>query len=73
MARMVDRLHLRGFTERQVEVTRLVLKGFQNKEIAKALDVTEKCIKFHLTNIYKNTGARDREGLKRAVKRWGMA
>jgi DNA-binding NarL/FixJ family response regulator len=72
MAKMVDRLHLRGFTARQVEVTRLVLKGFQNKEIAAALKVTEKCVKFHLTNIYKHTRAKGREQLVQTIRRWGM-
>lgn len=39
-----------GLTLRQSEVVELVLKGCSNKEIANMLFLTEKAIKYHLSN-----------------------
>ena len=41
-------------------VAELVVKGHSNKEVAAALFVTEKTVKFHLTNIYKKMGVKSR-------------
>ncbi|MBO9665945.1 MAG: helix-turn-helix transcriptional regulator [Bdellovibrio sp.] len=41
---------------REKEVAVLVAKGLSNKEVANQLFVTEKTVKFHLTNIYKKMG-----------------
>lgn len=38
---------------RENDVAMLVVKGLSNEEIASKLFVTEKTIKFHLTNIYR--------------------
>lgn len=35
-------------------------KGLRNKEIAEVSQVTEKTVKFHLTNIYKKLGVKSR-------------
>jgi len=43
-------------TTRQKEIAELVAKGLTNREIAKRLDVEEKTIKFHLTNVFKILG-----------------
>lgn len=43
----------KGLSQREVEVAVLVAKGLSNKEVAGLLFVTEKTVKFHLTNIYK--------------------
>ena len=48
-----DVLNQRGLSNREVEVTELVSKGFSNREIAGKLFITEKTVKFHLTNVYK--------------------
>ena len=42
-----------GLSKREAEVAELVATGLSNKEVANRLFVTEKTIKFHLTNIYK--------------------
>ena len=42
-------------TPRELEIIPLVKKALTNKEIAAILNVTEKTIKFHLTNIYQKT------------------
>lgn len=43
----------RGLSKREAEVAELVSKGHSNKVVAGLLFVTEKTVKFHLTNIYK--------------------
>jgi len=53
----------RGLSMREFEVADLVSKGKSNKEAANALFVTEKTVKFHLTNIYKKMGVKSRSQL----------
>ncbi len=48
-----DVLIQKGLSNREAEVAELVSKGLSNKEVANQLFVTEKTVKFHLTNIYK--------------------
>lgn len=69
MARVVDRLqeqeNVRGdFTERlsprEQEVTRLVMEGLNNKDIAARLSLSVGTIKIHLHNIYEKLGIRSR-------------
>jgi DNA-binding NarL/FixJ family response regulator len=45
------------------EVARLVVEGLSNHEIAGKLFVTEKTIKFHLTNVYAKLGVQSRAQL----------
>lgn len=55
---------------RELEVLRLVAKGFSNKEIGAALRVVEGTIKIHLTNILAKLGVSDRtQAIVAAVKR----
>lgn len=58
-----DVLIQKGLSNREVEVAGLVTKGLANKEIANQLFVTEKTIKFHLTNIYKKMNVKSRSQL----------
>jgi DNA-binding CsgD family transcriptional regulator len=55
-----------GLSKRETEVVAELITGVTNKEIANTLFVTEKTVKFHLTNIYKKLGTRRR--LELAVK-----
>lgn len=48
------------FTEREADVLRELMKGLTNKEIAKQLTVTERTIRFHLSNIYDKLGVSNR-------------
>ncbi len=48
---------------REQLVADMVVRGFSNAEIANKLFVTEKTIKYHLTNIYKELGIRGRAQL----------
>lgn len=52
-----------GLSNRESEVATLVAKGLSNKDVADKLYVTEKTIKFHLTNIYKKMNIRSRAQL----------
>jgi len=48
------------FTEREIEVLRLMSGGHSNREIAEALHVAEGTIKNHVSNILSKMGVRDR-------------
>ncbi len=58
-----DVLIQKGLSNREAEVAELVTKGLSNKEVANQLFVTEKTVKFHLTNIYKKMNVRSRAQL----------
>ncbi len=47
----------------ELRVKELVIKGWSNQDVAKDLVLTEKTIKFHLTNIYKKLGVSSRSEL----------
>src|SRR5690349_23835600 len=58
-----DVLIQKGLSNREAEVAELVTKGLSNKEVANQLFVTEKTVKFHLTNIYKKMSVKSRAQL----------
>lgn len=58
-----DVLIQKGLSNREAEVAELVTKGLSNKEVASQLFVTEKTVKFHLTNIYKKMNVKSRAQL----------
>src|ERR1700679_524853 len=58
-----DVLIQKGLSNREAEVAELVTKGMSNKEVANQLFVTEKTVKFHLTNIYKKMNVKSRAQL----------
>ena len=45
---------------RETDVLRLVARGFPNKRIARELEISEKTVKAHLTNIFQRIGVSDR-------------
>lgn len=47
-------------SNREVEVVHEVIKGLSNKEVANGLFVTEKTVKFHMTNIMKKMKLKSR-------------
>ena len=47
-------------SEREIEILRLVAAGYSNKEIAKALNLSEGTVKNHVSNILSKMGLRDR-------------
>lgn len=40
-----------GLTERELEVLRLLAEGLTNREIAQTLDIVERTVSFHVSNI----------------------
>ena len=47
-------------TEREVEVLRLIVEGLSNKEIAYRLQVAERTVQFHVSNVLQKLGAASR-------------
>lgn len=47
-------------TSREQEVAELVCQGLTNKKIAAQLNITERTVKQHMTNLFAKTGASDR-------------
>ena len=54
-------------TSREKETALLVAEGKTNKEIAIALNITERTVKAHLTSIYTKTGLTDRLSLAKNI------
>ncbi|NLK29298.1 MAG: response regulator transcription factor [Clostridiales bacterium] len=49
-----------NLTKREIEVLKLLAKGLFNKEIAYTLDISEKTVKNHVSNIFKKIDVSDR-------------
>jgi DNA-binding CsgD family transcriptional regulator len=49
-----------GLTKRELEVLRLVSRGATNRAVAATLWVTDQTVKFHLSNVYRKLGVRNR-------------
>ena len=47
-------------TRREIEVLKLIAEGLFNKEIAATLDISERTVKNHVSNIFKKIGVSDR-------------
>lgn len=58
---------LNELTSRELMVAELVAKGASNREIATALDITERTVKSHLSAIFEKLGVRDRVQLALAM------
>lgn len=52
--------HAPRLSRRERDVLRLIVDGNSNKEIAAALHVTERTVKFHVTSIFNKLGAENR-------------
>ena len=55
-----------GLSARELDIIRLVGRGYTNKQIAGELWITVQTVKFHLTNIYRKLGLPNRT----AAARW---
>jgi len=51
---------LRGLSDREREVLALLVEGLPNKLIARRLEISEKTVKSHLTQIFRELGVTDR-------------
>jgi DNA-binding NarL/FixJ family response regulator len=48
---------------REFEVRALLYKGVKNTEISKQLNIADKTIRLHKTNLFRKTGVKDITGL----------
>jgi DNA-binding NarL/FixJ family response regulator len=53
----------RPFTAREEQIVRLVIKDFSNKQIASVLQISERTVKFHISNIFQKSNVTNREEL----------
>ena len=49
-----------SLTKREMEIVGLICRGYRNKDIVLALDISEQAVKSHLNRIYKKLGVCDR-------------
>ncbi len=56
-------LHLRGLTERQIEILRLVAEGYTNPEIADHLELSVRTVEAHRSHLMHKIKARSRAGV----------
>ena len=61
-----------GLTERETAVLQALARGLSNDEIAKELWVTQQTVKFHLTNIYRKLGVKNRTQATRIAQQHGL-
>ena len=51
---------LNELTRREYDVLKLLAEGYFNKEIASTLNISERTVKNHVSNIFKKIGVSDR-------------
>jgi DNA-binding NarL/FixJ family response regulator len=61
-----------GLTDRELEVLGLVRAGLPNKLIARRLEISEKTVKAHLTNVFMRIGVSDRTQAALWAERHGV-
>ena len=57
---LAERQSHRALSSREVDVLRLVAKGYGNKEIARVLDIAEVTVKLHVSNTLEKLDVKDR-------------
>lgn len=74
-AKLAGRVAGQDLTPRELDVLRAIVDGRSNKEIGRALSLTEGTVKFHVNNILAKLGVNDRthaatEALRRGIVRF---
>jgi len=63
---------LASLSDQEKRTLRLIAKGLSNREVGEQLDVQEKTVKYHVTNILRKLKARNRvEAVLIAKREWG--
>ena len=57
-----------GLTRREEEISVFLSEGLSNGEIAETLQLSENTVRFHVSNILKKTGMKDRNEVSRAYR-----
>ncbi|MCR4625990.1 MAG: LuxR C-terminal-related transcriptional regulator [Lachnospiraceae bacterium] len=57
-----------GLTRREEEIAMFLSEGRSNGEIAETLQLSENTVRFHVSNILKKTGMKDRNEVSRAYR-----
>lgn len=55
-----DSSKIESLTRRELEVLKMLSYGTYNKEIAEQLNISERTVKNHVSNIFKKIGVTDR-------------
>ncbi len=56
-------LYEKGLTTKEAAVVLFLMQGLSNKAIGASMGVSDKTIKFHLTNVYRKLGLKSRASL----------
>jgi len=56
------------FTVREEQVIALLLEGFANKEISHLLGISNRTVKFHVSNVFNKLNVRNRKDLLRIMR-----
>jgi DNA-binding NarL/FixJ family response regulator len=59
-------------TPRELEVVKLIAEAYTNRQIADALQLSEKTVESHRSNLFAKLGMRDRVELVRYAIRRGL-
>lgn len=69
---LAERLTHRSLTSRELEVLRMVAKGFGNKEIASELSIAEVTVKLHVSHVLEKLNVKDRTEAATVALRRGI-
>ena len=64
---------LAELTQREREIVRLIVEGASNKEVASSLNISERTVKGHLSNVFQKLGVADRLKLVLLVREGRVA
>jgi len=64
---------LAELTQREREIVRLIVEGASNKEVASSLNISERTVKGHLSNVFQKLGVADRLKLVLLVREGKIA
>lgn len=60
---------LSDFSEREIEIAKMIALGFNNKQIASSLFISEGTVKNYISNIYSKLGTSDRTAAAVIIKK----
>lgn len=60
---------LSDFSEREIEIAKMMVSGFNNKQIASSLFISEGTVKNYISNIYSKLGTSDRTSAVLIIKK----